>query len=73
MTPAYKESMIMKESNTEAKEGRSLLRGRRSSTNLSVKSGIKAGDSRFRSRDKKYKEKSGCVTMTIYSSNGGDD
>lgn len=28
---------------------------------------------RFRSRDKKYREKSGCVTMTVYSSNGGDD
>lgn len=66
----------MKENNTEANEGRGLLRGRRSSTNLSVKSGVKAGNSgrsRFRSRDKKYKEKSGCVTMTIYSSNGGDD
>ena len=36
---------------------------------------IKGGTerSRFRSRDKKYKEKSGCVTMTVYSSNGGDD
>ncbi len=29
--------------------------------------------SRFRSRDRKYKEKSGCVTMNVYCSNGGDD
>jgi len=38
-----------------------------------IKGGADSRRSRFRSKDRKYKEKSGCVTMTVYCSNGGDD
>lgn len=37
-----------------------------------IKGGTDSKRRRFRSRDRKYKEKSGIVTMNVYSSNGGD-
>jgi len=39
-----------------------------------IKGGADSKRSNFRSkRDRKYKEKSGCITINVYSSNGGDD